>query len=154
MKKFLLAIGVIGLIGVYAIFQKHQQEENGPLVLPTAIPTSTSGGQGQPSSTVTPTTGSASGYKDGTYTGPVTDAFYGNVQVQVVISGGKITDVKWLQYPTGGGHTDEVSSQVMPVLTQEVIAKQSAAVDSISGATNTTGAFQQSLQQALQQAKS
>jgi hypothetical protein len=46
-----------------------------------------------------PTTPSRSGLKDGTYTGPQVDAFYGLVQVQTVIQSGKIKSVQFLQYP-------------------------------------------------------
>lgn len=91
-------------------------------------------------------------YKDGVYTGDVTDAFYGNVQVRATISGGKITDVVFLQYPNDRGTSIRINSQAMPLLTQEVIQAQSTRVDGVSGATATSRAFIQSLGSALQQA--
>ena len=45
-----------------------------------------SGGNSNPSPTVTAQT-----YKDGTFTGNAADAYYGIVQVQAIISGGKGT---------------------------------------------------------------
>src|SRR5262249_30287730 len=33
-------------------------------------------------------------YQDGQYTGPVTNAYYGNVQVEAVIQNGRLTDVQ------------------------------------------------------------
>lgn len=92
-------------------------------------------------------------YKDGQYTGDVTDAYYGNVQVKAIITGGKITDVQFLQYPHDRGTSIRINSQAMPYLTQEAVSAQSASVDIISGATQTSLAFQKSLASALSQAK-
>lgn len=91
-------------------------------------------------------------YKDGSYTGSVADAFYGNIQVRAVIQGGKITDVKFLQYPNDQGNSVAINQQAMPYLKQEALQAQSANVDGVSGATDTSIAFKQSLSSALQQA--
>jgi uncharacterized protein with FMN-binding domain len=91
-------------------------------------------------------------YKDGTYTGNVADAFYGNVQVQVLISGGEIADVVFLQYPNHNSTSININSQAMPLLKQEAIAAQSADVSGVSGASATSPAFKQSLASALSQA--
>lgn len=92
-------------------------------------------------------------YKDGSYTGSVIDAFYGNVQVKATISNGKITDVAFLDYPHDRRTSQEINSQAMPILKQEAIQVQSANVDIVSGATATSQAFVESLQSALNQAK-
>ena len=92
-------------------------------------------------------------YTDGTYTGPVTDAFYGNVQIRVTVSGGKITAVTFLQYPNDRSTSREINSQATPWLSQEAIQAQSANVDIVSGATDTSNAFIESLSAALTQAK-
>lgn len=92
-------------------------------------------------------------YKNGSYTGPVADAFYGNVQVKVVVSGGKISDVQFLQHPGDRQTSVEINSQAMPMLKQEAIQAQSAQVDGVSGATETSLAFISSLTGALQQAQ-
>ena len=92
-------------------------------------------------------------YKNGTFTGQAADAFYGNVQVAAVISGGKLTDVQILQYPSDRGHSAQLSQMALPQLRSEAIAAQSASVQIISGATDTSQAFGQSLQSALSQAK-
>lgn len=92
-------------------------------------------------------------YRDGSYTGSVADAYYGNVQVQVTVSGGKITNVRFLDYPQDRGTSIEINSQAMPYLISEAIQAQSANVNVVSGATATSGAFQQSLASALAQAK-
>lgn len=92
-------------------------------------------------------------YKNGTYTGSVADAFYGNLQVQAVISGGRITDVIFLQFPNDNSTSKYINSQADPMLKQEAIQVQSANVDIISGASASSQAFQQSLADALSQAK-
>jgi uncharacterized protein with FMN-binding domain len=93
-------------------------------------------------------------YKDGTYTGSVADAFYGNVEVQATISGGKIADVAFLQYPSDRSTSRSINSQAMPYLQQEAIAAQTGQVNVVSGATDTSNAFVQSLTSALAQAQS
>ena len=80
------------------------------------------------------------------------DAYYGNVQVQAVISGGKITAVNFLQYPNDRSNSIRINTQAMPYLQQEAIQAQSAQVDGVSGASATSAAFVQSLTVALNQA--
>lgn len=124
----------------------------------TAVPTVSSAMQATQAtlSTPTPTTAppvQTGQYKDGTYVGSVVDAFYGNVQVQAVISGGQITDVIFLQYPNHNNTSININSQAMPLLKQEALAAQSANVSGVSGASATSPAFQTSLADALSLAK-
>jgi uncharacterized protein with FMN-binding domain len=102
--------------------------------------------------TVTPQPSSQ--YKDGTFTGSVADAFYGNIQVQATISGGKITNVQFLQFPNDNGTSQYINQQADPMLAQEAIQSQSANVAVVSGATDSSQAFIQSMSDALSQAKS
>lgn len=92
-------------------------------------------------------------YTDGSYTGDPVDAFYGIVQVKAVIQDGRIADMQFLQYPNDRDTSREISATSMPVLTQEAIRVQSAHVDIVSGATQTSEGFQKSLASALAQAK-
>jgi len=129
-----------------------------PTVLPTAIPTDvptivpTDIPTDVPTEVPLPTATPDGLYKDGTYDGPIVDAYYGNLQVEAVIQGGKLTDVKFLDYPQDRRTSRFINSQAMPWLTQEAVQVQSANVDLISGATFTSEAFVQSLQSALDQA--
>ena len=50
------------------------------------------------------------GFKNGTFTGPVSNAYYGMVQVQVVIQNGKIADVKFLDYPHDRRTSQEINA--------------------------------------------
>lgn len=109
-----------------------------------------------PAPTPTPvatTPRSASGYKDGTFTGSVGYQPYGPVQVAVVVSGGRITNVKLLQTPNQGGQTREINSQALPMLVDEVISAQSGNIDGVSGASLTTPAFIESVNSALSKAR-
>jgi uncharacterized protein with FMN-binding domain len=92
-------------------------------------------------------------YVDGTYTGSVADAYYGNVQVRVTVSGGKITNVAFLQYPNDRSTSISINRQATPKLAAEAIQAQSANVSGVSGASDTSMAFEQSLTDALAKAK-
>jgi uncharacterized protein with FMN-binding domain len=95
---------------------------------------------------------SAGKFKNGTYTGPVADVYYGNVEIKATISGGKLTDVQFLQYPMDRQTSLQKSTHAMPILKSEAIASQSANVDGVSGATETSKGFVASLGGALAQA--
>jgi uncharacterized protein with FMN-binding domain len=102
--------------------------------------------------TATTTTTTSSTYKDGTYTGNAVSEPWGAFQVQVTISGGKITGVTVVQSPSDG-HSSSINSRAVPVLTQAAIAAQSAGINMVSGATWTSSSYITSLQSALDQAK-
>lgn len=92
-------------------------------------------------------------YKNGVYIGIAADAIYGYIQVKTTVLNGKITNVQFLQYPNDRNQSIEINTQAMPLLKQEAIQAQSASVDIISGATDSSQAFILSLQSALDQAK-
>lgn len=139
------------------------------VTVPTPTPSVTSNGEDDEASVpaasatntaITTTTPSAQKattqtgqYKNGTYTGGSADAYYGNVQVRVTVQSGKIANVEFLDYPQSHQTSVSINSQAMPYLRSEAIQAQSANVNTISGATLTSSAFRQSLQDALNQAK-
>jgi uncharacterized protein with FMN-binding domain len=92
-------------------------------------------------------------YRDGSYTGSVANAYYGYVQVKAIISGGALTALQILQYPNDRSTSRFINGQALPALEQEAIRAQTANVDTVSGASDTSGAFRQSLGAALVQAK-
>jgi uncharacterized protein with FMN-binding domain len=94
----------------------------------------------------------ASGPADGTYDGSVVNTRFGTVQVQAVISGGKITDVIAVKLTDADRKSVAISQQVAPMVRSEVLTAQSAHVANISGGTYTTQAYLQSLQSALDSA--
>lgn len=92
-------------------------------------------------------------YKDGTYTGSNEYAYSDYIQVSAVISGGKLTDVQFPSQSNGPGRSRQIYAYAMPQLRSEAISAQSANINGISGASYTSQAFQQSLANALVQAK-
>jgi uncharacterized protein with FMN-binding domain len=112
--------------------------------------TSGSGTSGSGSSGSTSSTSSAK--KSTTATGDVAQTQWGPVQVELTVSGGKITDVSVLQYPSGNGQDAQINGYALPVLIQETLDQQSASIDMVSGATVTSVGYLQSLQSALDQA--
>ncbi|MBF4635725.1 FMN-binding protein [Agreia pratensis] len=88
----------------------------------------------------------------GTFTGSVSRTRYGNVQVQITVANGSITDVTALQLTNDGGKSVSISNRAAPVLRTEVLKAQSANVQSVSGATYTSEGYLSSLQSALDQA--
>ena len=95
---------------------------------------------------------SSSSSTDGTYTGSTVSTRFGDVQVQVTISGGAITDVTPLHLTNHDGRSVMISNQAAPILRDEVLQAQSASVYMVGGATYTSQAYLQSLQSALDQA--
>ena len=88
----------------------------------------------------------------GTFKGDTSQTRWGPVQVEIVVTNGKITDVKTLQYPNGDRKSLNISNQVIPWLQEETLQVQSANISGISGATYTSMGFQNSLASALQKA--
>jgi len=85
-------------------------------------------------------------------TGTVASTRWGPVQVQVAVSGGKITSVQVVQQPEGNRRDEEINASAVPTLMQETLDAQSAKIDMVSGATVTSEGYLQSLQSALDQA--
>jgi uncharacterized protein with FMN-binding domain len=85
----------------------------------------------------------------GTYKGAAVQTRFGAVQVQITVSGGAITDVTPLQLTDDDRKSIQISNRAAPLLRSEVLAAQSADVQSISGATVTSNAYLTSLQAAL-----
>jgi uncharacterized protein with FMN-binding domain len=122
MRKTLVIIFAIAILGGLSFVVTNNKSKNNVTASPqsevvhTATPNSNK-------STVS--NNSSLSYKDGTYTGNVADTPYGPVQIAAVISGGKITDINFLEMPTD---------------------------DFVSGATSTSYGYQESLQAALDKA--
>jgi uncharacterized protein with FMN-binding domain len=162
------AVAIVAtIVGVYLLFSFQTPAtvpatSRASVVGPTATPTPPAQGGPTPlppgatptaAATTTPTATTA-GYKDGSYTGQDAPNQYGDVQVKVIISGGKITDVQALTLPTDRQRSAEISQQAGPLLHDEVVQAQSAQIDILSGATFTSDSYAQSVQSALDQAHS
>lgn len=145
MKKALIIVLAIAILGAVAMFGGRKSQS----VAPRSITTTPAIIQAAPSVPV-PTGSSA--YKDGTYTGKVSRIIYGNIQAAVVISGGKITDIQFLQMPSDERQSQEITAYSEPQLKQAALSKQNTSIDFVTGATDTSQGFEKSLQSALNQA--
>jgi uncharacterized protein with FMN-binding domain len=89
---------------------------------------------------------------DGTYTGTSVSTRFGDVQVQITVSGGQITSADAVAYPTRDGKSKQINAYAVPVLNEEAVSAQSASIDLVSGATYTSNGYTESLQSAIDQA--
>ena len=87
-----------------------------------------------------------------TVTGTVANTQYGPMQVQLTLTGQKITKVTVLQRTDAGAESDQIDSNAIPKLTSETLAAQSAQINAVSGASYTSQGYIQSLQSALDKA--
>jgi uncharacterized protein with FMN-binding domain len=117
----------------------------------SSITTSSTGstGAGTSGSSGTGSAGAAAQATSATYQGAAVQTRFGAVQVQVTVSGGTITEVTPLQLTDGDRKSVQISNRAAPLLRSEVLAAQSADVQTISGATVTSNAYLTSLQAAL-----
>ncbi|GLW34531.1 FMN-binding protein [Actinoplanes regularis] len=131
------------------------------LVLLFSYRTSTGGGVGSVAAVAVPDsdgpatpspsspTGSTSGSGAKTYTGSTAATRWGDVQVSITVTNGKITDVRVPVYPNDNGRDQEINAYALPILTRETLRAQNAEIDTVSGATVTSDGYLRSLQSAL-----
>lgn len=144
MKKILFSLFTVFVFAFYVVYQRLGSV-NGLVPPPNASQTS--------SSQVEVVNLGPALYRDGKYRGVSADAFYGRVEVVAIIEGGHITHVQFLDFPQEQSTSVQISGRAVGILEQEAIVAQSAEVDIVSGATQTSKAFKESLGSALAQAK-
>ena len=84
-----------------------------------------------------------------TFDGSVVETRWGPVQVRITVAGGRITEVSAPVSPADDPADAGVTKGALPALHEQVLAKQSADIDAVSGATGTSAAYTASLQAAL-----
>lgn len=156
MKKTLFILIVVALLGILAaVVAPGSKSAAGSTTTSQTTTTQTTNNTttatAVPSSTTTAP--SINQYKDGTYTGTMSSNQFDQIQVAVVITGGKITDVTTPTLYGDSGRSTQINSYAAPRLNQQVISAQSSSIDGISGASYTTESYVTSLQSALDQAK-
>ena len=92
------------------------------------------------------------GLRTGTWNGDPEFNEFGNVELAIVVSGGKITDVRVLDFPRDHSRSAQINNRALPRLRSEALAAQSASIDTVSGATVTSESYRQSLQAAIDRA--
>ncbi|EFK31485.1 FMN-binding protein [Lactobacillus delbrueckii subsp. allosunkii] len=151
-----LAVGTTIAIAIdgYLLFLKADQASSTASAASSSTSTAASSSASSASSSSSSASSStSSGLKDGTYSGKSISTQWGDVQVQIKVSGGKITTVNVLKYPSDNDHSQQINDQALPVYKKEAVEAQSADIQQVSGATVTYEGFTQSLQNAITQAK-
>ena len=135
----ILVIAILGILGGYVITRDETKK--------SAAQSNQTQTQARDRSTV------ANSYKAGTYTSDVAETLYGNVEISIVITGGKISDVEFIQMPDkDDGRSREITKMAKPLLEDTTLEKQSDQIDFVTGATSTSFGYQESLQSALDKA--
>lgn len=116
------------------------------LAAPVATPSGSPGGRPRRAASSSPKLSAQSAHR--AVRGDPYDVSYGTVQVKVIWTGSRITDVKALWLPQGGRSSD-ISSYAAPLLRREVLSAQSAKIDTVSGASYTSAGYARSVQSAL-----
>ena len=152
-KRGLIAL-ILTLAGLRLIVAYSPPGGDIGSVDPSAAPTDSPAASSTPTPTKTPKPSKAptGTLKDGTYDGDAIKFKYGTAQVEIVVSGGVITEVKALKLPTAGGYTKRVTTFFQTDIPARVVADQGWKISNISGATYTSRAYSQSLQSAINQA--
>ncbi|MFI6544786.1 FMN-binding protein [Streptomyces prunicolor] len=112
--------------------------------LQAAIDVAAKAASASPSATASTSTSASTAPSKQTVAGTLVNTSKGPVQVQVTFEGDKISAVSMLQQPNHPQTTAAV-----PVLIEETLKAQSSKIDTVSGATITSGAYVQSLQAAI-----
>jgi len=101
--------------------------------------------------TVTTTTAAAAA---GTtkFDGPAIENARGVFQVEIVVSGGKVTEVRPLRAGTGDATSRFINSSALPMLKQQMLAAQTWNVQYVSGASYTSDGIITSAKGAFQKA--
>jgi uncharacterized protein with FMN-binding domain len=115
-------------------------------------PTDSSSPTDSPSASPSPSPSPSPTRANSTFTGSDFPNRFGDVQVKVIVSNGRITDVRPIQMPQDRAESAYISQVAGPMLHDEVIQAQSAQIDTISGATYTSQSYAKSVESALQQA--
>jgi hypothetical protein len=163
LTALLACIGVVVALKATSAAPASQSVALPPAVAPTATPTGTP--TGTPSGTSPSGTSPSGAAPSGgpvpsastapttkTVAGDVAQTPYGPVQVELVISAGRITDVQSLQLPDSAARSRRLAQLAAPTLRSEVLSAQSARIDTVSGATYTSDGYAESVQYALDHA--
>lgn len=92
--------------------------------------------------------GTEKGYKDGIYEGISPNGIHGEIAVAVEIAGGKIADVK----VTSHSETEGIGSLAVERLPGKIVEAQSTEVDGVSGASVSSAAIKEAVNDALTKA--
>lgn len=143
---FLIVAAILGMVAAYEVPSGKSMASTGSGNSNSRVATPV------PPATSQPHVTSTSQYKDGTYTGSVATNRFDEIQVSVVIRGGKISDVTTPILIGDSGQSDSINGYAVPQLNEQVLGAQSSAIDGVSGASATSQSYGESLQSAIDKA--
>lgn len=151
MRRAVLTLGstAAGLAALLT-FKTHSAA---PVADTSAAPPSSSPAKAAPSAPGAPGASGAPAAATRTVTGAVANTQYGPMQVELTLTGTKITKATVLKHTDDGSESQEIDSFAIPRLESETLAAQSGSIDAVSGASYTSSGYIQSLQSALDQAR-
>jgi uncharacterized protein with FMN-binding domain len=124
------------------------------VVAPPPTPgTATASGSSSSASSASTSRSKTSSSTPRSYDGATVQTQYGDMQVRVVLTGSRLTDVVALRLTDSSSRSVQISASAAPILRREALAAQSAHIDSVSGASYTSAGYIQSLQSALDAAR-
>lgn len=168
MKKYFAifaAIAILGMLAIYFVPDKQLTKvvpttsaTTQPSIANTQSPNATQTAQNTNTSSSNTRSANAadtdSVLKNGTFDGNSISTRFGTIQVAITVSSGKITNVDFLKVPEDDMRSSQISNDSTPLLESQTISAQSASIDGVSGATYTTRGYIESLQSAIDAAKS
>lgn len=143
-RVMLIAGGTLGGLGAVLAITPPQLSSTSSLTGAGTAATTPKASTPKPAATKTPKAAS------GVFSGPSVNVNYGNVQVQITVSNGRITNAVALQAPSG--RNDRFTQMAIPILKQQTLAAQSDQIQGASGASYTSYGWFKSLQGALAKA--
>ena len=149
----IVAVAMLGVIAAYLTVKPNDNTASSPTISVAAATPTAKMTTNLSDSTPTPTaTTSSSHLTDGTYTGSDMQNRYGDVQVKITVSGGKITDVIFMRVPNEDPRSQEINDYATPLLRSQTLTAQSANISGVSGASHTSQSYISSLQSAIDKA--
>jgi hypothetical protein len=156
MRRVILAIVATAAALVLLLsFKTHPQSAAGtspPAALGSPTPGETGSGTPAGAGGASAGTPAAGGGPGKTVTGAAWPTIYGPVQVRITVAGGRITAASAVEYPVDTPRDQQINAFAVPRLNSEAVAAGSAKIDTVSGATYTSGGYLGSLQSALDKA--
>jgi uncharacterized protein with FMN-binding domain len=115
----------------------------------TASRTTGGGSSGSTGTQSSTTGGSAAGGVTRAAVGQAVSYPYGDVQVKVIESGGRIKNISIVHFTVPDQQSGAIDQYAVPQLRQQVLSAQSAHINGVSGASYTSQAYAQSVQSAI-----
>jgi FMN-binding domain len=132
--------------GFVAVVDAHGQAPTPPIAVHPAAP----GIATSPGAAAGPAAGPArAAGSSRQVTGVLEQYGYGELAVTITVRGSEITNVSVPVLRTAEPYSQQLATQVLPMLKHEVLAAHSARISAVSGATYTSQAYADSIQSAL-----